>query len=126
MSDRVEALARRVEDDPDFLASALAAYARAEGLSDVELAKRLGCLLTRLSAIRLCRTPRSAAGQFQQDVDRIAAAFQIDSAVIADAVRLSEALRALGATDERGGYLMAARDRTEGEADEDDGVKDEP
>lgn len=126
MSERVEALARRVEGDPDFLASTLAAYARAEGLSDAELAKRLRCLPTQLSAIRLCRTPRSAPAQFQQDVDRIAAAFQIDVGVIAEAVRLAEALQVLGDMNERGGYLMAARDRTEDKADEDAATGDEP
>lgn len=126
MSERIEALARRVADDPFFLASALAAYARAEELSDVELARRLGCLPTQLDAIRLCRRPRSAPAQFQQDVGRIAAAFQIDGGVIAEAVRLSEALQALEGMDERGGYLMAARDRAEDEAGEKDDVADEP
>lgn len=126
MSERVAALARRVEDDPSFLASALAAYARAEGLNDVEMAKRLGCLPTQLSAIRLCRTPRPAPAQFQQDVDGIAAAFQIDGRVIAEAVRLSEALQALEGMDESSAYLMAARDRAEDEADEEDDAADEP
>ena len=40
-SNRISALARRVEDRPYFLASALAAYARAEALSDDDLAGRL-------------------------------------------------------------------------------------
>jgi hypothetical protein len=126
MSERVAALARRVEGDPYFLASALAAYAHAEGLSDVELAERLGCLPSQLGAIRLCRTPRSAPAQFQQDVDRIAEAFQIDGGVIAAAARLAEALQAMGEMNEGGGYLMAARDRADEEADEDGDAADEP
>jgi hypothetical protein len=126
MSERVAALARRVEGDPDFLASALAAYAGAEELSDVKLAERLGCLPTQLSALRLCRMPRSAAAQFQQDVDRIAEAFQIDGGVIAEAVRLAEALQAMGEMNEGGGFLMAASDRTEDDADEEGDVADEP
>lgn len=126
MSERIEALARRVADDPFFLASALAAYARAEELSDVELARRLGCLPTQLDAIRLCRRPRSAPAQFQQDVGRIAAAFQIDGGVIAEAVRLAEALQALEQMSESDAYLMAARDRTLDEDEDEYDVPDEP
>jgi hypothetical protein len=111
MSERIAALARRVEGDAFFLAAALSTYARAEGLSDAQLARRLGCTPAQLSAVRLCRKPRNSTREFQQDVERIAAAFQIDSTVIAEAVRLNDALRALGQTHEDGGFLMAARDR---------------
>jgi hypothetical protein len=120
MSERIAALARRVEDDPFFLAAALSAYARAEGLGDVQLAQRLGCTPAQLDALRLCRKPRSSVKEFQHDVERIAAAFQIDATVIAEAVRLADALRALRQAREDSGYLMAARDR-EAEA-----ARDEP
>ena len=110
MSDRMDALAKRVEGDPDFLAWALAAYARAEDLDLAQLAARLGCLPSRLSAIQLCRLPREHAPYFQQDVERIAETFQIDRMVIAEAVRLATALATLRQTSGVG-YLMAARDR---------------
>lgn len=135
MSERLAALARRVESDPGFLAFALADYARANGLTDSALAERLGCSPERLPAIRLCRMPRSAPSQFQADVDRIADAFHINAAVIAEAVRLSEALLAvrrrpghagtLKAAEDQAGYLMAARDRAD-EEDDDDDPEDEP
>lgn len=120
MTERLAALARRVESDPFFLAPALAVYARAEGLSDAELAARLGCVPDRLPAIRLCRLPRPAPARFQHDVDRIADAFQIDGAVIAEAVRLASALSTLGQFDGQDGFLMAARDRVENEGDDPD------
>lgn len=120
MSERVAALARRVEDDPFFLAAALSTYARAEGLSDAQLAQRLGCATAQLSAVRLCRKPRNSTREFQLDVERIADAFQIDAVVIAEAVRLADSLRAFEQVREDAGFLMAARNR---DTDEDN---DEP
>jgi hypothetical protein len=116
MSERVAALARRVESDPFFLAEALTTYARAEALSEDQLAARLGCSPLQLDALRLCRRPRGSARDFQRDVERIAAAFQIDATIIAEAVRLADALRAFGNTSDDAGFLMAARDREIDEA----------
>lgn len=126
MSERLSALARRVEDDPDFLAAALAAYARSENLSDADLARRLGCLPSRLPALRLCRSPRTDPEQFQADIDRIAAAFAIDGGIITEAVRLADSLRALGGPSLADGYLMAARDRSPDGSSEDTDGEDVP
>ena len=113
MSERINALARRLDTESDFLASALAAYARSEHLSDEDLARRLGCETSRLPAIRLCRMPRSAAAHFRQDVERIAEAFQIDALVLAEAVRLANSLAKLDSRDGADSFLIAARDRLE-------------
>lgn len=118
MSERIAALARRVEDDPFFLAAALATYARAEGLSDQQLAARLGCAPEQLSAVRLCRAPRGSAGEFQRDVERIAERFHVDGTIIAEAVRMAGALRALRQVPQQSAFLMAARDRETDEADD--------
>jgi transcriptional regulator with XRE-family HTH domain len=114
MSERSNALARRLEREGDFLASALAKYARAGNLSDEELAARLGCEPSQLAAIRLCRMPRSAQPHFRHDIDRIAEAFQIDALVLAEAVRLANSLDKLDPREDADGFLMAARDRAEG------------
>ena len=120
MSERLAALAQRVESDAFFLAEALAAYARAEKLSDDQLAQRLGCVPDQLDAVRLCRRPRSSAREFQHDVDQIAAVFQIDATVLAEVVRRADSLRAFRrVADTRAGYLMAARDLETHEAGDD-------
>lgn len=124
MNERIDALARKIEHDADFLASALAAYARAENLCDEDLALRLGCTSEQLGPIRLCRTPRPTPLQFQHDVDRIATAFQIQSDVIAEAVRLADALAALAHLNGGAGYLMAARDRDHSDVNDD--TEEEP
>ncbi len=115
MAERLEALARRVQSDPAFLAAALADYARSEGLDEHGLAKALGCAPGQLAPLRLCQRPRAEpAGQFRRDVEQIAARFGVRAAVLAEAVRRSDALRALrGAGMGEQGTLMAARDRDE-------------
>jgi hypothetical protein len=121
MSKRLDALARRLEGEREFLASALATYAGAENLSDDDLAGRLGCDPAQLAALRLCRMPRAAPAEFRQDIDRIADAFQVDALVLAEAVRLASSLAAFKQRGSSSGTLMAARDREEGRVGGEDG-----
>ena len=121
MSERINALARRLETEGDFLASALAIYARAENLGDEDLAKRLGCEPAQLAAIRLCRMPRDARPYFQRDIERIAAEFHIDALVLATAVRLANSLVKLDPEQDSAGSLIAARDLTDDRETEQDG-----
>lgn len=115
MTDRITALARRVEGDDLFLASALADYAQAEDLDDRSLALRLGCPTKTLVSLRLCLRPDPEPVVFRREVGRIASRFEVDAGVLAEAIRLSDATRAMrdktGVED--GGLLMAARDRDE-------------
>lgn len=111
-TEHLAALARRVEDDPFFLASALKAYAESEGLADGPLAERLGIPTEALPALRLCRRPDPGAQGFRRDVDRIATRFGIRGGAIAQVIRQADALNALhGASKAPGGELRAARDR---------------
>ena len=114
MSDRIDALARRVVNDPHFLASVLWVYARSEGVDDEDLAGMLGCPVSTLAPLALCRRPRPEPPFFQQDVERIAQHFGIRPETLAEIVRRADALAALqrGAEGDRG-FLMAARDATE-------------
>lgn len=112
MTGRIDRLARRVETDPPFLASALADYARSEQLSETELADSLGCTIEILARLRLCLRPRP--DHFHDDIDEIAARFQIDDVVLAEAVRRSDALASMRphmTRETRTGLLKAARDR---------------
>jgi hypothetical protein len=100
-------------DDPFFLGSALAEYARSEGLDEAELAAALGCSSEALARLRLCRRPDPAPERFLDEVELIAHRFGARPEVVAEAVRRADALvalrePALGAR----GLLMAARDRT--------------
>jgi hypothetical protein len=58
--------------------SLLADYALAHGLSDLGLARRLGCPVEALAMLRLCRLPRDAgevaqvAGRFGCDAEALA------------------------------------------------------
>jgi hypothetical protein len=112
MTNRIEALARRVQRDPFFLASALVDYAQSEGLNDQDLANRLGCSLEILSPLGLCRRPRRKPELFRQDVNQITTRFGIKIEILAEAIRRSDTLSAMrkGEIDEEG-ILMAARDR---------------
>ncbi len=110
MSEALEWLGRRVENDPSFLASVLAEYARCEKLDDAGLADALGCPPENLAAVRLCRTPRTDPVGLRQDTADMARAFGLDP------FRLARVVRRVGALVElrraSGGVLMAARDRT--------------
>lgn len=117
MDERLDYLARRVGEDPFFLASAFAEYARGMGLDDAGLANLLGCTVAILPHLRLCRRPGGEAAAFREDVARIADRFGVDRAVLAQIVRWADAvaeLRAASAADaarEGRGVLLAARDR---------------
>lgn len=119
---RVTALARRIEGDDFFLASALADYARSEHLDEQGLAGALDCSEEDLVSLRLCRRPRSQPESFRREVGRIASRFGARTDVLAEVIRRSDALRAMRArsTEETSGTLMAARDRRRGSSDGDE------
>lgn len=113
MSDALVYMAQRVSNDPFFLACPLAEYARSERLDDAALAVRLGCRVEDLSRLRLCRAPRAGEVEFRSDVTAIAAAFGIDTATFAHAVRHGEGLVRLRESARLArelGHLLAARD----------------
>ena len=111
MSNPLEGLSRRVENDPFFLASLLARYARAEGLDDASLADTLGCPADVLPALRLCRAPRAEPAEFREDVRRVAERFGLEALRLARVVRHAQSLEHLAAGPGAAhGMLMAARD----------------
>lgn len=111
MVDHLARLARRVQDDPFYLASALAAYARSESLDDAALAAYLGCTPDTLQRLRLCRAPRTDPIGFRADIELVAGRFGVDPTLLADVVRRASALRAFRRdTGIHRGALIAARD----------------
>ena len=122
MSSRLERLSRRVDGDPFFLASVLAAYTQAESLDEAGLASALGCPVETLASLRLCRRPR-ADSQFRGDVEAIADRFGVDALSLAEIIRRVDALAALrtnktsrSATKSGHGVLIAARDGGDSES----------
>ena len=110
MADHLEALARRLEDDPFFLACPLRLFANSEGLAEEELAARLECSKETLLLLRLCRAPDS--DEFSKDVDQIAARFAINRDALIEAIRRGQAMHHMSKYVESDrGILMAARDR---------------
>ena len=107
-------LAQRVAAAPDFLAFALAEYARSERLEDTGLAARLGCPLETLTHLRLCRMPRAQAPLFWQDVEQIAQRFAVSAEVVVEVVRRGQTLShlrdAVGDQKDKSNFLLAARD----------------
>ncbi len=112
MADNLDRLARRLETDPFFLASAFADYVASERLSEAGLAARLGCTRETLVRVKLCRRPRPEALMFQADIDRIASHFGVSADALAEMVRRADAIARMrqGAVTDRG-RLVAARDR---------------
>jgi hypothetical protein len=112
VADPLDTLARRVENEPFFLASTLALFARSEELDDEALCRFLRCPPESFAMLRLCRTPDEDPSVFQRDVKRIAERFGTDENALAEAVRRGHALQRLRQT-AAGGTLLAARDAEE-------------
>jgi hypothetical protein len=113
MSAALDHLAARVATDPLFLASALAEYARSEGLDDDGLATALGCARTNLTKLRLCGAPQPDPEKFRADVLAIAERFGIEPSTLTVIVRRGQSLTRLRAGQTGGvdpGFLLAARD----------------
>ncbi len=112
MSAALDHLAERVGTDPQFLANALAEYARSEGLDDTGLAVALGCASADLTRLRLCGIPRP--DHFRADVERIAAHFGIGPDTLTPILRRGESLARLRevqrSSEADAGILLAARD----------------
>ncbi|MDQ2745352.1 MAG: hypothetical protein M3Z66_24055 [Chloroflexota bacterium] len=113
MPDPIERMAQRATDDPFYVASAMAEYARSEGIPWRQVASLLGCSEEQLSQVALCRRPYGDA--IWNDLVRIAGRFALDAEALATMVRRADALTSL-----RGGagtttMLQAARDREDGE-----------
>jgi hypothetical protein len=114
MSESLERLARRVREDPLFVAAPLALFAESQRLDDAALAARLGCEVSVLTPLRLCRNPQPQPPYFGRDVDRIAQHCGVDADALAEALRLGQALLAarpaVGGAATVAGYFLAARD----------------
>lgn len=105
----LDALARRVEDDPRFLAHSLRLYAESERLNDDALAARLGCAAENLVMLRLCLAP--GATTFRQDIATIARRHGANEQSLLTAARYGQVLvRLRSAPSGNPVTFLAARD----------------
>lgn len=88
---------------------------QAEGASDDDLALELDCSIDTMRWLSLCRAPSRA--RFAEDVEQIAARFNVSVHRLAGLVRRADALEALqaGHKDPSSELHLAARDRQERE-----------
>ena len=110
MAKNLEHLARRLVDDPFFVACPLTLYANSEGLDDESLASRLGCTEEAFTSMCLCRAPAGEAESFSDDIERIAAKFSVDADLLAEAIRRGQAIYQMKRKTESASTLLAARD----------------
>jgi len=110
MSNHLDHLAHRLQDDPFFLACPLRLYAKSEGLSDDGLAAGLKCSKETLTSVLLCRAPSEEAESFYEGIERIAARFSLDAEAFAEAVRRGQALYHMARSLNTSNTLLAARD----------------
>ena len=108
MATNLENLARRLEDDPFFLACPLTLYATSEGLNAESLASRMRCSKENFTLVCLCRAPAGEAESFQDDIDRIATKFSVDADLLAEAIRRGQAIFRMKQNTESAGTLLAA------------------
>lgn len=107
-----ERMARRAEQDAAFMASALAAFRRLQGLDDRALAEFLRCPVEMLPHLALCRRPDPTSPRFQTDVTQIATHARADPDQLVRLLRRVNAIAALEAAAQQD-FLAAARDREE-------------
>ena len=124
-----ERIAGRAEADPFYMASALAAYRRSEGLDTPALGEVLGCAPPDLTALALCRKPGMIGeGDFGADVTQLVLRFGLIRIALVRLLRQEKFLQAAGSppptitfrTGISTPMLLAAQDRADGDEPEPD------
>lgn len=78
----LEALAERLQDNPDFMAYTLAVYKKAKKLDDLALCERLGAMPEMIVRLALCKRPRRLSLDFADQVRELSDFTLIDEAVL--------------------------------------------
>jgi hypothetical protein len=126
-TEQLNRLARRLLDNPSFMAYVLAQFQRQERLNDDELAKNLNTPVDTLPRLALCKRPDSGSPQFADQIRQIAAYTNLDAAQLAHIVRQVDFVEKMAKKPQpnqakelpqvapRFGLVAAARDRNEAE-----------
>jgi hypothetical protein len=110
----LRAAVARLEGDPFFMASVLAAYRTALRLHDRHIAKALDCNVEALTSLAFCRTPRLDDEKlFLSDIQAIAKYVRCDWGELASMIRTAQSVSTLkrfsGGPEDQ--LLKAARDK---------------
>jgi hypothetical protein len=104
--------ATRAAMRPEFLGWVLDRFVQLEGLSKVELKKRLNVNWVDFTRLAFCLRPRDQ--HFESDIHEICRKFSIESQPLAELVRLVDSVQTMASTltvSSESGVLMAARAR---------------
>lgn len=110
--------ASRAASNRFFLAGCLAEFSRLHGAGEDELARFLSCSRNALPRLALCRRPDPESPRFRTDVERIAAACDVQAIRLAQLIREVETMKALAEAGQMRqntpeGLLAVARDDDE-------------
>ena len=110
MTHPLDEMAERSRHEPFFFGWLLEQYAVAERLDDAALAAELGCNVAELRGLRLCRAPRDDQAGMREDIRRVAEVLGLNEGKL---VRVVRRAKVMAMFQNKGGSLMAARDRDE-------------
>ena len=127
----LERAAERSEADPFYMASALAAYRRSEGIDAPAMAETLDCAPADLPLLALCRKPGAVGeGEFGADVANLVRRFGLNRAALIRVLRQEKFLLAASKPPAAVTFrtnappmLLAAQDRLGGDSETDDSLE---
>ena len=90
----ISKFAKKLRNDPGFMAFVLGEYIKAEGLHETQLINRLGTDESSFSRLAMCKRPRGS--NFQQDLKLIAEYSAIQPHLIANIIRQVELFESFG------------------------------
>jgi hypothetical protein len=92
---QLQAIARKLRDDPEYMAWILAAYQKFENLTDTQLRNKLGTNEHMFARLALCKRPLPNSPDFQVQINQIAEYSNIDNLTLVNMIRHVDALTAL-------------------------------
>ena len=136
---QLQAIARKLRDDPEYMAWILAAYQKLENLTDTQLRNKLGTNEHMLARLSLCKRPLPNSPDFQVQINQIVEYSNIDKLTLVNIIRLVDALTAFSSqgsvedqeaasthhlTAQRG-LLAATRDKSDSETSQSENPEDD-
>ena len=129
----LSSVAKKLQDDPNFMASVLHVYKSTEGLTDENIIDELQTNSDNLIRLSLCKRPIQDSTQFATQVRQLAEFANVNAGKLASLIRQADALNALNQipknqSDEtkpifsQAGILAAARDKDDESDDFQEGL----